>query len=78
MIAVEFKEVNVRIGEHQDEYETLPAHYDRQAGTIVFGFRLNAEELEQVKMTGQIFIKQYTNGHPMQPIGMTVLKEDLL
>lgn len=78
MKSIEFPEVNVRIAEHQPEYETLPAHYDQKEGSMTFCFELDPDELEQVGKTGKIYIKQLTFGQPMQPIAGTCLKEHLI
>lgn len=78
MIAEEFKEVNVRIAEHQEEYETLPAYSNKEEGSLTFCFSLNKEELEQINKTGLIYFKQLTFNKPMNPVALSVLKEDLI
>lgn len=78
MKAVEFPEVNIRIAEHQPQYETLPAFYNNQDGTVTFCFELDNEELEQIGKTGKIYLKQLTMGKPMQPIAGTCLRESLI
>lgn len=78
MKAVEFPEVNVRIAEHQDEYQTLPAHHNKEEGSMTFCFELSEEEKKQVAETGKIYWKQLTGNDPMQPIASTCLKEDNL
>ena len=45
---------------------------------MTFCFELDEEELEQVKETGKIYIKQLTFGKAMQPIGGSCLKEVLI
>nr|BDD47015.1 hypothetical protein 10 [Balneolaceae bacterium] len=72
MKAVEFDEVNVRIAEHQDEYETLPAHVGRN-GVVITCFELDEEEKKQVQETGKIYLSLMTFGQPLQPIGGSVL-----
>ena len=78
MKSTEFPEVNVRIAEHQPQYETLPAFYNEEEGSMTFCFELDPQELEQVKITGKIWIKQLTFGKPMQPIAGSCLKEVLI
>ncbi len=75
MIAIEFDECNLRIAEHQPEYETLPVFHNPKEGSIVYCFELDEAEIKQVRETGQIYIKQLTFNKSMQPIGMTCLKE---
>lgn len=78
MEAQDFKEVTVRIAEKQPEYQTLPAHYNENEGSLTFCFELNEKEIEQVQKTGKIWIKQITFGGDMNPIAPSCLKEDLL
>lgn len=78
MKAVEFEEVNIRISEDQEEYETLPAFHNKQEGSLTFCFDLNKEELDEIIRTGKIYFKQLTFGRPMNPIAMSTLKSDLL
>ncbi|WP_159039998.1 hypothetical protein [Christiangramia fulva] len=70
--------MNVRIAENQPEYETLPAYYNKEEGSMTFCFELDPDELEQVGKTGKIYLKQLTFGRPMNPIAGTCLKEDLI
>jgi len=74
MKAIEFPEHNVKIAEHQDVYETLPAYANKDEGTIVYCFELDKEEIKQVRETGRIYLKQFTGNKAMQPIGMSCLK----
>lgn len=78
MKSIEFPEVNVRIAENQDEYETLPAFYDENEMSMTFCFELDPDELEQVGKTGRIFIKQLTFNQPMQPIFGSCLESETL
>lgn len=73
MKAVDFDQVNLKIAEHQDEYQTLPAHFDRESGTVTACFELDEEELQQVKEDGKIYITLCTFGRPLQPIRSSVL-----
>lgn len=75
MRAVEFDEHNLKIAEHQPEYETLPVFHNPKEGSIVYCFELDEKEIKQVRETGRIYIKQITFNKAMQPIGMTCLKE---
>lgn len=78
MEAKEFKEVNVRIAEHQEEYQTLPAYYNQQEGSMLFCFELSEDEMNRIKATGEIWFKMLTFGQPMQPICLSTNKEDLI
>lgn len=78
MKSIEFEGHNVKIAENQPEYETLPAYYDKQEGSMTFCFELSDDELEQVGKTGKIWIKQLTFGQPMNPIAGSCLKEELI
>lgn len=78
MDAINFKEVNVRLGEGQEQYNTLPAYWNKSEGSMTFGFKLTEEELAEVNRTGTIWIKQLTFGRPLQPIGGSCLKDELI
>jgi len=77
MKAIEFEEQTVKIAEHQDQFQTLPAFQgqDEYGPHLVFCFELDEEEKKQVAETGRIYWKQITGGNSMQPIGMSCLKE---
>lgn len=76
MKAVEFPEVNLRIAENQDEYETLPVHINTEDPTVpaTMCFELDEAERKQVAETGQIWLTVLTFGQHFHPIGMTLLK----
>lgn len=78
MTATEFPEVNLRIGEGQEEYQTLPVHLDKknEQSPVTMCFELDAEELKQVKETGKIWITVVTFNKPFSPIGMSCLKPE--
>ena len=78
MRAIEFEEVNVRIAEHQPEYETLPAFHDRSEGSMTFCFDLNKEEIDEIVKTGKVWFKQVTFNEKMQPVAMSTQKSDLI
>jgi hypothetical protein len=79
MKAIEFDEVNIRIAEHQEEYETLPVHIDLNdsATPTTMCFELDEEERKQVAETGQIWITVLTFGQPFHPISMSVIKPEM-
>jgi len=78
MKAIEFKEVNLRIAEDQEEYETLPVHINIQdpSAPATMCFELNEEEINQVKETGKIWLKVLTFGKLFHPIAMSCLKPE--
>lgn len=78
MKAKEFKEVNLRIAENQDEYETLPVHHDICDGTVLMCFELDDDEKKQIAETGEMWIKIKTFNMPLQPIAMFCTKNELL
>jgi len=78
MTAKEFEEVNIRMAEDQDEYETLPAYMNKEEGSLTFCFQLNKEELDEIQKTGCIWFKQLTFGQKMNPVSMSPQKEDLI
>lgn len=84
MKAIEFEEVNVRIAEGQSQYETLPAHFERDRETngfflrVTMCFELDKQELEQIAKTGKIWqtVLVPNNTH-FHPIRMSVLKPEM-
>ena len=78
MEAKEFPEVNLRIAEDQPEYQTLPVYHNSKEGSVTFCFQLDEDELNRVKATGEIWIKQFTFNRVMNPIAPTTNKEDLI
>lgn len=73
MKSVDFDERNVLIAEHQEEYETLPAHFNPTQGTVTTCFKLTEEEKKQVEAEGVIYLTIQTGGKPLQPIGNSLL-----
>lgn len=71
---VKFDGHNLVLAEDQKEYLPLPVHVsnDRE-GTTVCCWELTAEELEQVKKTGRVFIEVWTfnRGFPPMRVGAT-------
>lgn len=73
MKAIDFKQANIKIAEHQEEYQTLPADYDAVGGTVTVCFELDLVEKKQVAEDGRIYLTIHTMGQPLHPIGPTVL-----
>lgn len=78
MQPIEFKEVNVRIAEHQEEYQTLPAFHNEKEGSMTFCFKLSEDEMSRINATDEIWFKVLTFGNPLQPIALSTNKEDLI
>lgn len=78
MKAVEFKQVNVRLAEDQDEYETLPSYYNRDDKSFTCCFELSEEEIETLKRTGKIYLKQLTFGGQFAPVYCTTEESEVL
>jgi len=82
MKAIEFEEVNVRIAEKQDEFETLPVHVEPngQYGSIqaTACFELNEDEKKQIAETGKVWLTviQPVNS-PFHPIMISTLKPEM-
>lgn len=83
MKAIEFPEVTHRIGEKQEEYQTLPVHagWDKQTGLskITMCFELDEKEKKQVLETGQIWLSVLQSPTAIfHPISPDVLKPESL
>lgn len=80
MKAIEFKEVNIRIAENQEEYQTLPVFADTTdpAVPVTMCFELDDEERKQVAETGHVWLTVLTFGQHFHPIAMSCLKPESL
>lgn len=67
-------ETNVVIAEHQDEYNSLPAHVT-YTGVVAFAYELSDEEIEQIKKTKRVYVSMLTFGNPLQPHYLTTNPE---
>lgn len=75
MDPIEFKEVNVRIAEKQDEYVTLPANVDAE-GAVSFCMKLSKDEVIEILETGHVWLQVLTFNNPLQPMKLSVSKPD--
>lgn len=77
MKAIEFDGANMKIAEHQDQYNTLPAFFNIKEGSVIACFELSDEELKAVNETKRIYYKQLTFGKPMNPMLMSTNFDEL-
>jgi hypothetical protein len=75
MNASEFPEVNVRIAEKQEEFQTIPAFWNKKEGSMTFCFKLSESERNRMYATGEVWMKVYTGGREFHPIGLSTNKE---
>ena len=75
---IKFPEANIKIAEHQEEFETVHAFADQKEGTILMCFELSEQEKERVKETGHLWVKMLTGGGPMQPIYLSIYHKEML
>lgn len=77
MKPIEFPGHNVVFAKDQPEYQPLPA-LRLPDGEVITCWQLSAEELEQIAITGKIYLKQLTFNQPLQPVLMLVeLSDDI-
>ncbi len=76
MDAVKFEEVNVVFAEHQEEYNSLPAHSSEE-GVVTTCWKLSKQELEKINQTGVLWIQLMTFNNPLQPIFVSVDKSEV-
>jgi hypothetical protein len=50
------------------EYHPLPAHVDREVGSVTSCWKLKPAELAEIQRTGVLWISQLNFGEPLQPI----------
>lgn len=79
MKPVQFNECNAIFGKDQPPYEPLPAFLipDGRAEVITC-WELSEEEKAKIQETGQIWLTLQTFGRPLQPIFLTVNKNDVI
>lgn len=65
MTPIDFKEVNVRLAEKQDEYQTLPAFMNNEQ--TISCWRLTWKERFQVLFSGRLWLSQLNYTQPLQP-----------
>jgi hypothetical protein len=72
--AIKFPQVNVVIGEGQNDYQELPAFLNPEDanGTIVACFELTKEEVKALSESKQIWVQLLTFGNPLQPFILSV------
>ena len=73
MTPVEFPEHNIVFAKDQPEYLPLPAHVTPE-GIVTVCWKLTAEELERVLVTGCVWQQIHTFRQPLQPHGLSALK----
>jgi hypothetical protein len=79
MTPVTFKGQNIVFGENQAEYQPLPAlkvPNDPQ-GSVITCWELSPEEIEEVKLTGKIYLNQLTFNQALQPVLIVADLSDL-
>jgi len=77
MDIVKFKECNIVYAEDQPEYLPLPAH-KTDDGVVTSCWGLSFWERLKVAVTGRIFLQVLTFNQPLQPLMMSVNKEDVI
>lgn len=65
MKPIEFPEANVKVAEHQPEYQTLPAYVDEQQ--TISCWHLTWRERFKLLWRGVLWLRQLNFGHPLQP-----------
>jgi len=78
MKAIEFPEVNLRIAESQEQFETLPAYHNEEEGSITICFKLSIDEINRLRATDELWFKIKTGNESMHPIMLSTNKEDLI
>ena len=62
--------INVKIAEHQDEYQTVPSNIGR--GVIAYAFDLDRKDIRKLKKHKRIYLLQINGKSPMQPMNISV------
>ena len=75
MKPVNFRGNNTVYGGEQPEYQPLPARLSKDEKVVTTVWELTPEELEEIKVTRRVKIKQGVFGEPLQPLKVAVLKQ---
>lgn len=79
MKPIKFPGHNIVLAEDQPEYQPLPVHRQGNAeGKCVYVWELTDEEIETLKQTKKLYLKQLTFNQLFQPILPTVHQADVL
>lgn len=73
MTAVDFPGANLRLGEHQEEYQTLPAAVTAD-GIIVTCWRPTFWECVKLLWTRRVWLHTMTHFRPFQPVILSAHK----
>ena len=78
MKPIEFKEQDIIIAEHQDEYLNLPAHLKGDPeGTVTSCWKLTIRERIKIIFTGRVWHSLMTFNSPLQPQKISVDKPEM-
>lgn len=81
MKPITFPEVNVRVAENQEQYETLPSFVGEvQSGVqgVICCFEVSPEEVKRLSFCRKIWFQALTFGQPLQPFMMTIEEDYFL
>ena len=79
MKTIKFREDNVAIAEHQEEFQTLYAHHNPLEGSMTYCFELTLGDLQKISENGgKIYFKQLTANQPLQTIYATPHIEEVI
>lgn len=73
MKSYEFDECNVKIAEHQEEYQTLPA-FVQPSGLLTFCMEIDETELKKINNDGYIMLEFLNFNLPAQNVVISVHK----
>ena len=78
MKPIEFEEVNRVLAKDQPQYQPLPVYKEEGTeGNMIHCWELSPEEIIEVTKTGKIWVGQFTFNCPLQPILLSVNKDDV-
>ena len=79
MKPVQFKEANVVLAKDQPEYLPLPAlSFDDKDGIVISCWSLSFWECIKLLFTGKIWVSTMTFKEPLQPLYITVHKDEVI
>jgi len=78
MKSIDFPEVTNKIGEDQEEYNTVYSQFQKKDMSINLCFELTDEEIKQLVKTKKIWYKQQVFNQNMHPMRLSVEKSDII
>ena len=78
MKSIDFPEVTNKIGEDQEEFQTVFSQFQIKDRSINLCFELSDEDIKELVKTKKIWYKQQVGNQKMHPMMLSVEKSDII